>query len=209
MSRELVAIDIDHSQVERKVQALRDIKDGAPRAILRAMNRTLQGMGTDAGRESSQRYIIKQKNVRAHLNLKDRATLNDLSISMRSTGRPIRLAKFKTKPNKRPGQKGSPTAFAQVKRDTAGNRIRGAFMADFRAGKDGHTGIFVRTGKFAKVRRGPYKGTVRESIRQLHGPGVVQMLDNPKVRELIQNNALKRFDKELEHQVEHLLSTRR
>ena len=200
-----INVSIDTVELERKLEALQGVKNGAPRAIMRAMNRTLTGMGTDASRKASKSYVIKQKDVRANLDLKDKATMTDLSITMRSRGRPIRLAKFRTKPNKSPGRRGSPPAFAQVKRAGAGGRISGAFMANFQAGKGSHQGVFVRTGKFARVRRGANAGKVREKIRQLHGPGVVQMLDNQPVRDAIQAGATERFNKELDHQVKHLL----
>lgn len=200
-----INVSIDTSELERKIQALDGVKNGAPRAIMRAMNRTLTGMGTDASRKASKSYIIKQKDVKANLDLRDKASMTDLSISMRSRGRPIRLMKFRTKPNKNPGRRGSPSAFAQVKRVGAGGRISGAFMANFQAGAGTHQGVFVRTGKFARVRRGANAGKVREKIRQLHGPGVVQMLDNQPMREAIQVGATERFNKELDHQVKHLL----
>lgn len=171
MSKDFISINIDHAEVERKVAVLKHIKGAAPRAIKEAMNRTLSGMRTDAaaqiagGRNGVRRYTkITQGDVKAQLNL-SRASVGDLSIEMGSKGRPIRLAKFKTKPNKCPGQRGAPTAFAQVKKSNSGARIRGAFMADFRAGKGVHTGIFVRTGKFAKVRSGANKGRIKEGIR--------------------------------------------
>ena len=203
MGRE-IEVSIDQTDLENRLERLREVKNGAPRALMRALNRTLTGMGTDAAKETSAQYVIKQKDVKANLN-KSRANMSNLSIVMRSKGRPIRLVKFKTKPNKRPGQRGGQPAFAQVKRDGGGGRIPGSFMANFQAGKDSHKGLFVRTGKFAKMKRGRHQGQRREQIRQLHGPGVVQMLRQEDVRSAIQTNATGRFNKQLDHEIKHLL----
>ena len=203
MGRE-IEVSIDQTDLELRLQSLRDIKNGAPRALMHALNRTLTGMGTDAAKQASVQYIIKQKDVKANLN-KSRANMSNLSITMRSKGRPIRLVKFRVRANTRPGRKGGKPAFAKVKRDGSGGRIPGAFMANFQAGKDSHEGVFVRTGRFAKMKRGRHQGQVREQIRQLHGPGVVQMLSQEDVKNVIQSNATERFNKQFDHEVRRIL----
>jgi len=78
-------------------------------------------------------------------------------------------------------------------------------MARFSAGTDSHGGIFQRTGVFAVMKRGRYAGKERERIEQLHGPSVVQMLDNEEIRDAIIEGATERFSKSLDQQVKHLL----
>jgi len=200
-----ISIDIASPDIEKRLQALSNVRNGAPRAMMRAINRTLEGMGTDAAEELTSRYIIKPGEVKRKLNLKDKATTSKLSVSMRSNGRPLRLVKFRTQPNQNPGRAGGQPVHAQVKHSRSGNFIRAssnrsnAFMANFRAGTDSHGGAFVRTGKKTEAT------SLRENIRQLHGPGVVQMLDHEEVREVIQTNAEKRFDTRLDHEINHLL----
>lgn len=195
-----IQIHLNSSEVNKKLQKLKEVENGAPKAVMRAMNRTVTGMRTDAGREVSARYTVKQADVKDKLDL-DKASITDLSIAMRSKGRPMRLVKFSHEPNKNPGVKGSPTVFAQVKKSGSGG-FTGGFMATMRS-TNGITGIFMRTGKL--TRRGKNAGKGREGIKQLYGPGSVQMLDNKETREVIQKKAVERFNKELDHQIDYLL----
>ncbi len=193
MSNE-IQIHIDASEVNKKLKRLRAVENGAPKAVMRAMNKTVTGMRTDAGKEVSARYTVKQADVKAKLDL-DKASQTDLSIAMRSKGRPMSLVKFSHKSNKNPGVKGSPTAFAKVKKGGSGG-FTGGFMATMKR-TNGITGVFARTGKFTR------KGA--EGIKQLYGPGAVQMLSNKEVRDTIQKKAAERFNKELDHQIDFLL----
>jgi len=67
------------------------------------------------------------------------------------------------------------------------------------------SGVFVRTGKFKTAGKGKYAGRKRETIKQLYGPGVVQMLENEETKTLIQEKFTERFNKELDHQIQYLL----
>ena len=203
-----MTIEIDRSELEKAATMLRNVRGGAPQAMKHALNRTVAGMSTDAGKEVASKYIVMQRDVKAKLKQR-KATASDLSIALWSKGRPIRLAKFKTRPNKNPGVRGAPTVFAQVMRTGSGGRIApssqrgGAFMMDYRAGDGSHSGVFVRDLRESKVRA--YGGRLRSPLRQLHAPGVVQMLDNEQVRTRIQSGATKRLGKELDHQINRLL----
>lgn len=188
-----VVIQIDPVNLEQKVKALSHVKDGVPKALMRTLNYVLPTMATNAAREVSSRYIVAQKEVKSKL-VREKANMANLSITMLSKGRPIRLAKFKTKPNKRPGVKGAPTAFAQVMKSSGGSRIPGAFMTGFVAGAGAHSGIFVR------------EGNSRLPIRQLHGPGVAQMLNHEEIRDAIQEKAAERFNSRIDHEIKFLLS---
>ena len=195
-----VSIQIDDSDVKRKLKKLKNVQNGAPKAMMRALNRTVTGMKTDAGKAVAGNYIVKQKDVKEKL-VTEKASMGDLSITLRSTGRPMRMVKFKTKANRRPGKKGGATVFAKVAKGGPGGHT-GAFMATM---ANGVSGAFVRTGNFQTAGKGRYKGQEKEMIRQLHGPGVVQMLDNKITREAVQTKATERFYKELDHQVDYLL----
>jgi hypothetical protein len=197
-----IQIHIDVSEVRKKLKALDGIKGGAQKAIMRSMNKAVTGMRTDAKKEVATRYTVKQKDVSDKLTLK-KASMTDLTIVMSSKGRPMRLAHFKTKANKKAGTPGAPTVYASVKKGGAGG-FTGGFMATM-VSTNGITGVFRRTGRFKVVGKGAYKGQMREQIEQLHGPGVVQMLDEQQVRTAIQEKGAERFNKELDHQIEFLL----
>lgn len=201
-----ISIDIDQTAMQQGLAILSHIKDGGPTAVMRAMNRTVTGMKTDAKREVAKRYTVKQKDVADKLEVY-KATKTNLGIALRSRGRPMRLIKFKTKANRRPGVKGSPTAFAQVKKGGAGG-FTGGFMATM-SSTNGISGVFMRNpGDYQRVGRGPYKGQRKETIKQLYGPGSVQMLAEKNTSKAVKEGATKRFNKEFVRQVNLLLKKR-
>ena len=211
-----LSINFDTSELRAKLETLKHVKNGAPKAVMRAMNRSLDGMKADASREVSARYInitptdvkgSKAKGTASMLALK-KASMSDMSAEMIGTGRPRALITFKTRRNKSPGRKGAASAFARVMEAESGGHIPSAFMATVKSDKNPsnlHSGVFVRTGKFARMAKGSSVGQVREQIRKLHGPGIMQMLDNEDVRKAIQDGAVKRFDKRIDHEIKHIL----
>lgn len=225
------AISIDHSDIERMLEPLKDMKTQMPKVLMRSINRSLRGMGTDASREIAggkggrRRYTkITQKEVKSELNLNDKATLSNLSASMTSRGRPIAAIRFKHRKNTRPGIKGGRSAFVQVKQSSSGGSLDGnssdskAFIATM---KNGRVGIYRRTGEYSNSETRKHASQInnisrysrrdstkkgRELIERVHSPGVSQMLGNPEVRKQIQNGASSRFIKSLEHEVSHILN---
>jgi hypothetical protein len=134
----------------------------------------------------------------------------------------MRLIKFNTKKNTKPGKAGGKAVVSRVSKgeggslDGKGSKSK-AFIAKM---KNNSIGIFNRTGKKASVLtiaksfkhknvskywKRTFKKSGREIIQQLHGPGVVQMLRSPEISENIQTKATERFNKELDHQIQYLL----
>lgn len=68
--------------------------------------------------------------------------------------------------------------------------IAGSFVARMRSG---HIGLFARRGK------------PRLPIDEIYTSAIAQMLDNPEVRERIQEKAAERFEKNLAHEIEFAL----
>ena len=215
-----ISIRIDPDEVKAQVERLRSVRNGASKAIMRAMNRAAVGMVTDGAAEVSAIYTVSKSDVRG-LKSSDptkrkpstvrvvKASGSNLSAGIDSRGSGFSLARFKSRRNKSPGQRGASPAWAQVRQSGSGGYIRAssnrssAFMAPTGKGRD--SGIFVRTGQRTVMSKGRHKGSVREQIRLLRGPAIPEMLDNSGVRSAIQTEAVRRFHKELDHQVEHLL----
>lgn len=96
-----IQIYIDKADIERKLDKLKNIQDGVPRATMRAMNRTVKGMKTDAWGQVKKNYTIsKKKDFYDRLTV-EQASMDDLSIALRSTGRPLSLIKFKNRANRK------------------------------------------------------------------------------------------------------------
>jgi hypothetical protein len=64
--------------------------------------------------------------------------------------------------------------------------------------KSGHVGIFERTGGVSS--------TGSDSIRELMGSSIPQMLGNPEVQQKLTNEAIAKFDERLDHEVQRILN---
>lgn len=182
-----VNIAIDASEIDKQIKRLAEVKKGAEKAMTRALNYAVRGMRVKAKEGIKREYTVKRIGDAANTITVKRASYGSLSAEMKSTNRPIALAKFKYKKNPKPGRKGTPTVFAQPKR--GGGGYTGGFYAIVGA----HEGIFRR------------KGSARLPLDQLYGPSGTEMLNNPSVRDGIEHEGAQRFDSEFNRQTELLL----
>jgi hypothetical protein len=182
-------IKLDGRELKKELKKSSKLTEGVAKATTRSLNRTGKGIRTDAKRQITSTYHIKGKDVQDELKLQD-ASFSDQSVTLKPKIKARRLIKFRTKPNKKPGIKGSHTAFANVKKGSTGGRISGAFMATT---KNGTQGIFVR------------ETSNNLPIKQLHGPSVATMFNNKNTREFIRENAVERFNKAFDHEMSRLL----
>ena len=175
----------DAPGLEQMPEKLKQIKSGIDTARERAKNKAVRGMKTDAIKGSLALYFTKRAKVAPRI----RVVLNRSMID--STGRPLRSYYAKHRRNTRPGQKGGKPVFLRVMKSetgrhlASGNTRSAAFMATM---PNGMTGIFRRNIASGK-------------LQQVHSPGVVQMLGNPKVSAKILEGAVMRYHKELDRQI--------
>lgn len=197
-----IEIQFDMEEIENKLKDMLYVPSQAKLALKRALNKTIIGMRTDALNEIAKEYIIKKKDVRPKISI-TKANKSTMSAVLASTGKPIRLIRFKVKKNRYAGNaKKGVAAFAKVKRTSAGGYISNtlssgkkakAFITTFKSGEDLHKGVFVRVGSGRK-------------IKQLYGPGVVQMLKDHHISNTIQQKAVDRFNNNLDHEIQYILS---
>ena len=190
-----ISIDIDSRDLQRKIMFLQVVKNGAPRAISQAMNRTATGMKTDAMKEISGVYAVKgsQAKVRSLIAVQ-KASETHLTAGIRSRGRPLRSFYYKHRANTNPGRRGGKSAFLQVKRAGGGGRLDGA---------NGNSKAFMAT--MPNGMRGIFRRNAKGKLLQVWSPGVVQMLANEGVRGPVERNALKRFNTNLDQRIRHLV----
>ena len=181
-------IQIDPKQIERAEILLKDIPNGASKAIVNALNRSVEGARTDAVKKVRERYIIKAKDVRDTIQIK-KATYDDLTAIVKASGSPVALSKFKITPSSPPKTRRKKPIIARVTRG-GGGPIPGAFVAKM---ESGHVGVFERVGK------------ARLPIKQLYGPSVPQMLGHESVTEYVEEQAREKVEKRLEHEINRLL----
>ena len=201
---EFVDIDIDWGEVEKKLNKFLKVPDKMSKALNMALNETIKGAKTEAGKKIKENYTVKRKgditgNLKAVL-----STKRTLMASVETRGRPLALTKSKFRKNTK-----RLTAFANPKALSPGGRT-GGFAAVM---DSGHMGIFVRTGRFehttssnkeeSKKRAKTKKGI--EPLRQLFGPGTSQMLANDDITKEIAEKVKERFEKSLDRAIEQVL----
>lgn len=175
----MIDLDVSAAKIAEANILLSHVKNGASVAINAALNRTIDGVRTDATRAVTATYDIKSKDVRDVMKIK-KSTVSTLEAAVSATGGPIPLMKFKVKT----GNPGMPLR-ASTKR-SGGKDIPTAFVATM---KNGHIGVFRRT------------GGSRYPIKELYGPSVAQMLGEQNVQQGIMDKASERFVERLDHEI--------
>lgn len=179
-----IDIKSDLKQASINIKA---VQSGVPKAIAAALNRVSEGLKTEAARIVRKKYNIRAGDVRERGNIKvTRANMSRLEILLTSTGRNIPLIRFSTTPNSPRSVK---VVKAAVKR-SGKKPIPGAFVAQMRSG---HIGVFQRSGR------------TRTPIQEKYGPAVPVMLNEPGVSEHLNEEAGKRMEKRLDHEMDRVL----
>lgn len=182
-----MSIEVKVEQLQKADIWLANVKDGVPKALASALNRTAQNISAEAVRKTRETYDIKATDVRRTIRI-TKATKGNLTARVKSLGSAIPLIQFNVRPSK-PLKRPPVVLTASVKR-SGGKPIPGAFVSTM---KSGHTGVFERVGK------------ERLPIRELFGPPTPVMLDEPGVRQHIEEQAVIRLEKRLDHEILRLL----
>lgn len=183
-------VSIDGKQLKQATIGLQFVQKNIPKAFSAAMNRVGQGVKTEASKKVRETYDIKAGDVKRYGNIRvTKANVGRLQLLLTSRGPNIPLIRFKTRPSKPPARQPK-VLTASVKKSGARKPIPGAFVAGM---KSGHIGAFERAGR----RRTP--------IRELYGPAVPIMLNEPGVSEHLQEEAARRMNARLDHEVNRVL----
>lgn len=170
---------IDAHQVKAGLEAL---GTEAPRASMRAINRTLESVNTQAVRAIADDLGIAQKGVRAALKIY-RASTTSLRGSLQGTGKRIPLMDFAARQTKQ----GVTYRMAGVRR-----RIPSGFIATMRSG---HKGVFTRA-----------PGAKRLPIVEKFGPSVPYIF-RKHIKESLRGVAARELFKNLQHEIGFLLTS--
>lgn len=192
----MISFQIANSGLTQAIHELGKIQKVLPNAIARAVNRTMDGMRTDAVRGTTARYFVKGKDVRASI-LFRKATGGNLMGAMVSKGKRHSLADYKLTPSapspgKRPNIKGA------VKKAGGLKPLHHAFLVK-RAG--GRYFPYYRIGYDSGNRQ-------RAEIRSYISPSMPQIIKNEETVREMELGARERFEKRLNHEIMHLLGIR-
>ncbi len=175
-------IQVDTSALQRRLDAL---GADAPRAVVRALNRTAASVQTQAVRALATEVGLKQTEVRKAMAVRQ-ATRDRPTAAVIVTGKRIPLLAF----GARATRKG-----ITYRIGTGGRKlVPSGFLATMRSG---HRGAFKRKGK----RRLP--------IAELFGPSLPHVAVKAKIMGALRSHAATLLGKNLEHETGFLLSRRR
>lgn len=182
-------IQIDASKILSAKNLLSHVRNGVPRVVANAINRSLTGARKSITEQIKVDYNLKKTTSRNKEVIKlQRASLSAPYGAVKFRGARIPLINFNVSPNTPPRKRR--IVAAEVRRGQS-TRFVHAFV---RKMKSDHIGVFIR------------KGRGRLPIRQLYSLSVPQMVDpvlarNPRIRIDIQN----RVDSEVDGQISRLL----
>ena len=190
---------------------LSGIKNAVPKVSMRAINKTLTGVRTDAVKEISNIITPTKKIIRSTISL-HKATPYKLSGSVVSFGRPLPLLHYLAKPTK----KG-----VSVKIKRAGKRklFKHAWIGSPSPGGKAHTRVLIRrvspphrTKASSKLpwKRMQKAGLIPKAARlpldALAGPRVADIFSNDAVFDAVSKKAWPRLKKNFDHEIDYELS---
>lgn len=155
------------------------------RGVSRALNRAIKGVSTDSVKLVREDYNVKARTIREGIKVR-RATGKVLEGAAVVSGRRIPLLQFSARPAKPGGRKPLKGVSVQVKHSR--KTIRHAFVARM---KTGHTGVFQR------------ETPSRLPIAEKFSYAVPEMLDQPETIKVLEENAINRFNKALDQEINY------
>lgn len=189
----MINVQISNNALERANRALRRILSESPKAVARAVNRIMDGLRTDAVRETTQKYFVKAKDVRASITFR-KATAGNLMGAMVSKGKRHSLADYQLTPSS-PNPKGKTQLKGAVKCEGGLKSLKSGFLVR-RAG--GKYFPFYRIGYDPEHRQ-------RGEIRSYISPSMPQIINNEETVQAMEQGAEERFAKRLYHETMQLL----
>lgn len=182
----MIRLDVEdaQSEMERILGTLAHIKDGVPRAAMRAVNKSIVTLRAEAVRAARDKYAAKATDLRAGMSIR-KASLTTLEALLTASGRKsLPLFAFSPRPAA-PGKRPPKGASVQVLKASGRKVVPGAFVARMRSG---HLGLFKRD------------GSARLGIHELFGPSPLHVFQNEevilKLDDLIEDTMARNLERE-------------
>ncbi len=198
----MIQIEIDKSDLSAVSAAMYGIKNGQKTVLTRAVNKTMTGVKTDATQEIYNILSLTKTRIKKSFKIK-RMTWGSPTANIRSTGKPVGLATFLGTREINAG------VSSKVKRTGPRKVTKDAFI-----GMRGNTKhAYWRRYKGAKVAFRPWvpysmlPEKYRLPLKRLTGPRIQDIYDDPVVMKAVLKKADVRMTKNLNHELDYLLST--
>ncbi len=188
-------VSLDQQQLSAVNDVLGYIKNGVPRATMRAANVGAARAKAESGRKLKALLTAPARRITDSLKVSKRATLSDPTSVFTGEGKPIELVYFSHNGTLTKSDGGG--IIADIFK-MGGNplRLKHGFMARM---KSGHIGIFTR--------KSPKTGKVspRLPIYESYGPNAAEALEKtPEALRQVMEFAMDKYMFELDRQVIHL-----
>lgn len=171
-------------RLQRKLSAIE--KQALPKARVRALNRTASSVRTVTVRGVAKAMGTRQKNVRSRVKVLKATTGGEPAARISYKGKGLNMVEFRARQTKR-GVSAAPWGSRKLFRHAFITEINGARI------------VMVRR-KYGERMVG------RLPIRAILGPGVAKTAMEPDVESAREAAIRERFPKELEHQLDYLVS---
>lgn len=200
--------------VDRAARLLAGVEGGVQKAVRSAVSKAVARLRRSNVNAVRERYAISAANVREGENVQVTYTYdNGVQAYVRFSGARIPLFRFDGASPRQPTKDTSGrlpvmsgeehwrlmypgvAASGHVLKSTSPYGFERAFVAKM---SSGHTGIFERTGGMTS--------SGKDEIEELFGPSVPQMLGSEDVEKVLADEAMKSFEKDLDHDVLAILS---
>jgi len=184
----MVVIQIDAVHMNKLLNAVRNIRNGVPKVLVPAINRTLTKGRTEVKREIRKIYTIKAKDIPVKINKASPGTLGG-SVVVKDTM--LDLNKFQVTPRTVTRGRRQRAVHATVRKGSGGY-IGGAFIAQM---PSGYLGPFRRV------------GPERLPIKKLLAIGAGIMASQPSVGPAVNKAMGAELDKRIDHEIKRVLAT--
>lgn len=183
----MVEVTVDKKAIKRAQKLLKNIPNGAKKAVVNATNRALTKGKMTVNKGITSRFTIKATPVKESLSIQ-KASFGRLGGLVKSNAPVTELSRFKLNPAK--ATKKRPSALKVDVKKSGLKPIPHAFVMQT---KSGHTGVFERVDK------------ARTPVRQLMGPSIPYMAKDPQITNNVQKEMVNMFNSRLDHEVKRLL----
>ena len=196
-------VEVNQEDINRLKSDLRHIKNGMPLVVMRSINRVLTGVRTDFVNSVRREYNVKAAAARGNITI-HKASKNNISGAVESTGRPIPLVNFAPRPsNVQPRRKKAITVeVIRGERKPLENAFIALMPKKSADQKKQHKGIFRRHKPPGKDRVG------RLPIGELWGPRLEDYYSRSDVQAELQSGAERRLSVEIDRQADYLFRQR-
>lgn len=194
------SVQVDQSQLARIENTLRFIGNESNIALSRAINRTIDGVRTDATDIIAEAVALPKTFIRSGGSKAGEKTFNIVRAtpqtptgSIRTQGANVPLLQYSN-------QRGVKKAYAkkivvEVKRGQGKHTMKHVFIPVL---ESGHRGIY-------KLVPGQKASTGRTRIKELYGPRIPDILSNKENFDKLMQAAQGRLDARLAHEVDYIL----